>query len=147
MESRLRTSAPSSGGGDAMPSLDGRSVLVIDDERSTRDVIAAMLRRCGADVVLASSAAEGHSCVAEHRPDVIVCDIAMPGEDGYSFIQRLRAHEARHSLPRLPALAVTAFASAPERQKALHAGFDAHFGKPIDSNALIDTLLQLLRES
>lgn len=131
--------------------LNGKRIVVVEDDPDGREILGFILRDQQAQLALFDRAPKAFDHLAalsaDEWPHALISDIAMPGEDGYSFIRRLRAHEARHSLPRLPALAVTAFASAPERKKALHAGFDAHFGKPIDSNALIDTLLQLLRES
>jgi CheY-like chemotaxis protein/anti-sigma regulatory factor (Ser/Thr protein kinase) len=130
-ESRTRTSLPPPAEGDAPPSLDGLSVLVIDDDRSTRDVLTAMLRRCSAEVTPASSAAEGHARVAERRPDVILCDIAMPGEDGYAFLRELRRGSAR-----VPVIALTAFGRPDDESRALEAGFDAYLKKPVDPATL-----------
>jgi CheY-like chemotaxis protein len=127
MESRGRASVPSSTAGDALPSLDGISVLVIDDEPMTREVIAVMLRRCRAEVSIAESAAEGPARVAERRPDVILCDIAMPGEDGYAFLRELRRPG-----PHIPVIALTAFGRPDDRNRALDAGFDAYLKKPVD---------------
>ena len=126
-------------------------IVVVEDDPDGREILGFILRDQQAQLALFDRAAAAFEHLAalapDERPDALISDIAMPGEDGYSFVRRLREHEQRHALPRLPALAVTAFASAPERDKALRAGFDAHFGKPIDSNALIDTLLQLLSRS
>jgi CheY-like chemotaxis protein len=127
MESRARESASSSVAGDAIPSLDGMRVLVIDDESMTREVLAVMLRRCGANVALASSAADGHATLGNHHPDVILCDIAMPGEDGYAFLRELRRTGAR-----IPVIALTAFGRPDDRARALEAGFDGYLKKPVD---------------
>jgi PAS domain S-box-containing protein len=140
VESRARTSVPSSAAGDAPPRLDGLSVLVIDDEPYTRDVVAAMLRRCRADVAVADSAAEGHARVAERRPDVIVCDIAMPREDGYAFLRELRATH-----PGLPVIALTAFGRPDDRARALDSGFDAYLKKPVDPVTLAATVREVHR--
>jgi CheY-like chemotaxis protein len=135
METPVRASSASVPAGDALPSLDGLSVLVIDDESMTREVIAVMLRRCRAKVTLASSAAEGHARVAEHSPDVIVCDIAMPVDDGYSFVRELRK-----SGPPIPVIALTAFGRPDDLQRALEAGFDAYLKKPVDPVTLANAV-------
>ena len=135
MESRTRTAVASSTAGDAMPALDGMSILVVDDEPLTRDVLAAMLRRCRAEVILAATAAEAHERVAERRPDVIVCDIAMPGEDGYAFLRELR-----RAAPHIPAIALTAFGGPDDHTRALDHGFDAYLKKPVDPVTLATTV-------
>jgi two-component system CheB/CheR fusion protein len=109
----------------------GVRVLLIDDDDDTRGAFALMLHGLGAEVRAAGSAAEGLAAVDAFRPHVILCDIAMPGEDGYAFIRKLR------SLPRdrggqTPAAALTALASEEDRQRALSAGFQMHLAKPID---------------
>ena len=143
MESRMRASAPSSTAGDALPDLDGTYVLVIDDEANTREVVAAMLRRCRAIVAVAASAAEGLARVAEHRPDAIVCDIAMPGEDGYAFIRTLRASGAGAAA--IPVIALTAFGRPDDRTRALESGFDAYLGKPVDPVTLAEAVREVGR--
>ncbi|HEX6099552.1 MAG TPA: GAF domain-containing protein [Thermoanaerobaculia bacterium] len=142
-----RTSAPAAGtlspapaaGDNTLPSLHGLSVLIIDDESMTREVIAVMLRRCRASVAVAASAAEGHARVAERRPDVIVCDIAMPDEDGYAFLRQLRSAGG----PRIPVLALTAFGRPDDRNRALEAGFDAYLKKPVDPVTLANTVKEV----
>jgi CheY-like chemotaxis protein len=80
------------------------------------------------------------------KPNVIVCDIAMPGEDGYAFIRKLRAREGANGVP-IPTLALTALASVDDRHRALAAGFQAHMTKPIDIDRLRDAVLELARLS
>jgi signal transduction histidine kinase len=133
LEARTRTAAPLQS--NELPALDGMSVLVVDDESMTRDVVAAILRRCNAVVTTADSAREAHLRVAERRPDVIVCDIAMPGEDGYAFVRDLRAADHR-----MPVVALTAFGRPEDRDRALRSGFNAFLEKPVDPVTLATTV-------
>jgi PAS domain S-box-containing protein len=127
--------APSLGGDErawlgATPSLDGVRVLVLDDDGDARDLVRAILERCGAEVALASSAAEGIEAFMRQRPDVVVSDIEMPDEDGFTFIRRLRALGADAGSS-VPAAALTAYASTADRMKVLGAGFNIHVPKPV----------------
>jgi PAS domain S-box-containing protein len=121
-----------------MPSLEGMSLLVIDDEAMTRDVISVMLRRAGAKVVTADSVRAAHDALAGFRPDAILSDIAMPGEDGYTFLRGFREHDQT-----TPVIALTAFGRPEDREKALTSGFNAFLKKPIDPVALATTLRDL----
>jgi signal transduction histidine kinase len=133
MEARVRAATPLQS--NDLPALDGMSVLVVDDEPMTRDVVAAILRLCNANVVTASSAHEARLRVAERRPDVIVCDIAMPGEDGFAFARDLRSSDVR-----IPIVALTAFGGPEDRDRALSSGFDAFLKKPVDPVTLATTV-------
>jgi PAS domain S-box-containing protein len=123
---------------DELPSLAGTSVLVIDDESMTRDVVAAILRRAGATVTVAESAQAAHAALADFHPDVILCDIAMPVDDGYTFLRQLRAHD-----PTTPVIALTAFGRPEDRDKALESGFDAFLKKPVDPVVLAETVKKM----
>ncbi|HVG25561.1 MAG TPA: GAF domain-containing protein, partial [Thermoanaerobaculia bacterium] len=118
-----------------LPPLDDVSILVIDDEPMTRDVVAAILRMCHADVTTADSAEDARRRLAERVPNVIVCDIAMPVEDGYAFVGTLR-----ESGTRIPVIALTAFGRREDRERALAAGFDAFLVKPVDPTTLATTV-------
>ncbi len=124
--------------------LEGMRVVVVDDEPDARGFVGALLGACGAEVTLASSADEGLAAVARVRPDALVSDIAMPGADGYTLIARVRALP-----PELggatPAVAVSAFARAEDRERAARAGFERHLAKPIDPDELLDVLASLAR--
>ena len=123
-------------------SLEGISVLVVDDDEQSREVVAAQLRGCGAAVVLASTAAEAFDIVQREHVGVLLADIGMPDEDGYALIRRIRA------LPRaasIPAAALTAFAREEDRQQALHAGFQLHLAKPVDGRSLVSAVATLSR--
>ncbi len=117
------------------PSLDGLTVLVVDDEADARTLIKRVLEECGARVLLAASAAEGFEILRRERPSMIVSDIGMPGEDGYDFIRRVRKLPAAEG-GRTPAAALTAFARAEDRTRALRAGYQTHVAKPVEPTEL-----------
>jgi CheY-like chemotaxis protein len=112
------------------PSLAGIRVLVVDDDPDARELIGTILERYGAEVALGGSAQEGLSLLTKRSPHVVVTDIEMPQEDGYLFIRRIRALPAG-SGGRIPAAALTAYASAADRMKVLAAGFNMHVPKPV----------------
>ena len=97
-------------------------VLVVDDEADARELVQAALEGGGAIVTLASSSAEALEAIRVRKPDVVVSDIGMPDEDGYVFIRKLR-ELPRDGGGRIPAVALTAYARADDRRKALVAGF------------------------
>ena len=124
--------------------LEGLRVLLIDDESEARQVISVVLARRGADVKSCISAREAFTTLAEWRPDVILSDIAMPDEDGYSFMRRVR------SLPRdkggeTPAAALTAYARDEDRSQAFAAGYQMHISKPIAASQLVTMVGKLAR--
>ncbi len=117
-----------------LPSLAGIHVLLIDDQREARESLAALLRQAGAAVFVAASGKEALAQLeggAAGEDDVIICDIAMPGEDGYATLKRIRAWEAAHSRPRRPAIALSAFTQREDRMRALTEGFQMHLTKPV----------------
>jgi CheY-like chemotaxis protein len=130
----------------AAASLDGLKVLVIEDAKDTRDGFETFFQSLGAQVRTAASAAEGFSALTEFKPDVLMCDIAMPGEDGYSLIQRVRALKAGQG-GKTPAIAVTAYARTEDIRRVLEAKYDAHQAKPVDMLALSHLIAKLARES
>jgi PAS domain S-box-containing protein len=118
------------------PELDGLHVLVVDDEPDGRELLKSVLETCHARVSVAKSAAEALQIFARDRPEVLVSDIGMPDEDGYSLIRKLRA------LPKtqggdVPAVALTAYAQLSDRTRALMAGFHNHVSKPAEPQELI----------
>ena len=124
-------------------SLRGLTVMVVDDDDESRHVVAAHLESCDASVLTAGSAAEALDLLQQHSVHVLLADIAMPGEDGYSLIRRLRALNA--AVSSVPAAALTAFAREEDRQEALDAGFQLHLSKPIDAGSLIAAVATLAR--
>jgi PAS domain S-box-containing protein len=120
---------------DEAMSLMGLRVLVVDDDPDSRDLVGKILQDGQADVSTADSVAEALAALQRDRFDVLISDIGMPAEDGYSLLQRIRALE----LPgngHLPAVALTALARAADRTRAINAGFDLHLTKPIEPGAL-----------
>lgn len=124
-----------------LAALDGVRVLLIDDQEFTRDVVGAIFRRAGADVHSASSVREGLQQFAATAPDVVVCDVAMPEEDGYAFVREIRALPAPER--KTPIVALTAFSRPEDRDYALASGFDAYLKKPVDPLELAVTVLRL----
>jgi PAS domain S-box-containing protein len=116
--------------------VSGLHVLVVDDEPDARDLIAELLRYCNVQVSIADAAAPALAIVAGERPDVIVSDIGMPGDDGYDLVRSIRKL-GPDAGGRTPAIALTAYARIEDRTKALLAGFNAHVPKPIDPSELI----------
>jgi len=122
-------------------SLEGLSVLVVDDDRDSRDVVAAHLENSRASVLTAASVAEAMDVLQRERVDVLLADVAMPGEDGYSLVRKLRATSSGAAT--IPAAALTAHAREEDRQVALRAGFQMHLAKPIDARSLVAAIAAL----
>ncbi len=122
--------------------LYGLRVLVVDDEPDAREVVAAVLRQSGAEVHSSGSAAEALEQIEAWRPNLLVSDIGMPGEDGYALIKKVRALDAEHR-GGIPALALTAYASVEDRLRALSAGFQMHVAKPVDPLQLVEAVASL----
>jgi hypothetical protein len=125
----------------AVPVLDGTRlgglrILVVDDEPETLEMLAAVLSGCGAEVHTAASATDAFAELARWHPDLLISDIGMPGEDGYGFIQRVRALDPEQG-GRVPALALTAYARVEDRVRVLSAGFQMHVPKPIEPAELV----------
>jgi PAS domain S-box-containing protein len=115
--------------------------LVVDDEADARDVISAVLEDAGAMVATASSAAEGLAAFERFDAQVILSDIAMPDEDGFAFVRRLRELPAGKGVP---ILALTAFARPEDAARAIEAGFDGHLRKPVEPDALLGAVANVL---
>lgn len=115
----------------AGPSLRGLRVLVVDDDRDSRDLVHTILVGLGAEARECASASEGLRVVQEWRPDVLISDIEMPGEDGYTFIRKVRALDFTKG-GKTPALALTAYGSLEDRLRTLSSGYSMHVPKPVD---------------
>jgi len=111
--------------------LAGRRILVVDDEADARDLLAEILGQAGADVIVVGSADEALEMLRRWRPDVLVSDIGMPGDDGYVLIRKVRALGPEEG-SQVRALALTAYARSEDRALALEAGFHTHIAKPVD---------------
>jgi nitrogen-specific signal transduction histidine kinase/CheY-like chemotaxis protein len=148
-------SLPLSSTGDSTPPSDpiapqpgrqlcGAYLLVVDDDPDALELLGILLEREGAEVTLVDSASSARDSLRARLPDVIVCDVGMPEEDGYSFMRHLRASGERAGAF-IPALALTGHASAEDTRAALLAGFQMHVSKPLDPPRLLDCLVKLWR--
>jgi CheY-like chemotaxis protein len=135
---RQLPSAPSS----ESHALDGVRVLIVDDDADSRDLMAEVLTQAGAVAEAAPSAAAGFDALSRFHPHVLISDIAMPDEDGYAFMQRVRAMPMPETAA-IPSLALTAYARPEDRAKALAKGFTTHLGKPINPRDLIAAVASL----
>jgi len=142
----LRTAARFTSGAaigvDRLPALTGVRVLVVDDDADARDLVTAVLGQSGAEVVTASSTVEALDVLARARPHVLVSDLSMPGDDGYALLQRVRALGLDHD-GWVPAVALTAFARAEDRARALAAGYAVHVSKPVEPDELVEVVARL----
>jgi signal transduction histidine kinase len=129
---------------EAPAALSGLHLLVVDDEPETRALLRFVIEQCAARVTTAGSVAEGLAALRQDRFDLLISDIGMPGEDGYSFARKLRELPDENAR-RMPALALTAYARVEDRTAALRAGFNMHLAKPIDPNELLVVLETLIR--
>jgi signal transduction histidine kinase/ActR/RegA family two-component response regulator len=131
----------------AMTSLDRVRVLLIDDDTDARELSQAVLEQCGARVKAVSSSAEAIASLLDTpralMPHVIVSDLGMPAQDGYQLIRQIRAIDSE--LGRIPAVAVTGYATADDVQRALTAGFQLHISKPMDPAAFVAAVADLAR--
>jgi two-component system CheB/CheR fusion protein len=124
--------------------FDGLRVLLVEDDPATREATQRLLEMHGVQVSVAESAQVAHDTYAVDRPKLLICDIGLPGEDGFSLVRRLRQLEADQDLPRVGALALTAFAREEDQKHALDAGFDRHLPKPIDPDVLLTTIAEMV---
>ncbi|WP_394822818.1 ATP-binding protein [Pendulispora albinea] len=124
----------------SMRRLSGMRIMVVDDEEDARDLVMEVLRENGAEPRGARTVCDAMNMLDELRPDVILCDIGMPVDDGYTLIRRLRALEAERKTPPIPALALTAYARHEDKRKALEAGYHMHVPKPVEPAALVEAI-------
>ncbi|HEX6836686.1 MAG TPA: response regulator [Polyangia bacterium] len=118
-------------------------VLVVDDDEDSRDMLTMVFEQYGAAVERAASAAEALAAIERNRPHILLSDVGMPGEDGHSLIRRVREREGQGGL-KLPAIALTGYASAEDGARALAAGFQLHIAKPVDPAELLVLVSRLL---
>jgi CheY-like chemotaxis protein len=131
---------------DCADRLDGLKVLVVDDERDTRELLKVWLGECGAEVVAAGSAAEALEAISASVPDLLISDIGMPDVDGYDLMRRVRLLPD-DSGGRVPAIALTAYARAEDRMQALRAGYQMHMPKPVELAELVAIATSLAQRS
>jgi signal transduction histidine kinase/CheY-like chemotaxis protein len=134
---------PGSAMATALP-LAGVRVLVVDDEPDAREVAATVLERCGAQVTVAASASQALEALQRTRFDVLVSDVGMPEEDGYSLMRRIRGLATQRG-GAVPAVALTAYAGEQDRLRSLEAGFQTHLSKPMQPAELVAVVASLAR--
>jgi PAS domain S-box-containing protein len=125
--------------------LAGLRVLAVEDDEATLDALTELLSLQGAEMAGAASVNQALGLLADFAPDILVSDIGMPERDGYDLIREIRA--LGHDAEDLPAVAVTAFASPEDRQRALAAGFQVHLAKPVDPHELTDVIAGLAKSA
>ena len=130
-------------GASSVAPFDGLRVLVVDDDPASNDVVQALLASCGAEVRTAVSVGDAFALMARWQPDIVLSDISMPGEDGYALLSRLRAREDEST--QIPAIALTAYVGAADRERVLSAGFQAHVRKPLRSHDLLGAIEAAVR--
>jgi CheY-like chemotaxis protein len=124
--------------------LSGVNVLLVDDDSDTLSLMATALKRRQANVTAVSSAGEAIQAIRQKRPDVLVSDIAMPDEDGYGLIERVRSLE-NGGTKDIPAVAITAYAKDEDRERALSSGFQIYLAKPIELTELVSVVARAAR--
>ncbi len=127
--------------------LHGLHVLIVEDDLDTGSLLAEVVASSGAEARTAGSAAEALDVLGRWRVDLLLSDIGMPGEDGYSLIRKVRQRESAQGAKAVPAIAITAYARAEDRQTALAAGFDMHVAKPLDPEELLATVAEVAGRS
>ena len=115
---------------------------MVDDEADTRELISEVLKECGSEVVTSRSVTEAMAAIEQHKPDILISDLGMPDEDGYSLISKVRALPAEQG-GQIPAAALTAYARAEDRMRVLRSGFQFHLPKPVDAAELVTVVASL----
>jgi CheY-like chemotaxis protein len=141
---RLEGAGGPEGAGEALEPLDGVRVLVVDDDTTALDLVTVVLRQQGAEVTACRTVDEALATARRRCPDVVVCDIAMPGRDGFSLIRTLRSWSSGDG-GTVPAVALTAYARREDREQALTEGFQMHLTKPVEPRELVGAVARLGR--
>ncbi len=126
--------------------LYGLRILIVDDEADSRDMLKVVLEQYGADVLTAASAREAYEALQGWKPDVLVCDIGMPEEDGNSLIRKVRALDAEQG-GNTPAIALTGYVRVEDRRRALEAGYQLFLPKPVEVNELASRITNLIYQT
>ncbi|MBD2415761.1 hypothetical protein FACHB389_22755 [Nostoc calcicola FACHB-389] len=124
-------------------SLKELRLLVVDDDVDTRKILAILFKLEGAKIITVASAAEALKVMLYFQPDVLICDICLPNEDGYSLLKKVRTLSQEQRRPQIPAIAMTAFVNEEHRAHALLTGFQRHLYKPIDLKLLVHVVANL----
>jgi CheY-like chemotaxis protein len=141
-ERRVHPKAETGALPDCPPELSDLRVLLVDDEADSRDLLNLVLNSCGAIVTLANSAAEAFEAIKREKFDIVVSDIGMPEEDGFSLIRKIRELSNEEG-GNVPAIALTAYARAEDRVRALRSGFQMHIAKPVENSELLAAVANL----
>lgn len=120
--------------------LQNLRIMVVEDEPDARELLLVVLRQQGAEVLSTSSVQAALETIVTFQPDILISDIGMPGEDGYSLLRQVRTLPQYQSVENLPALALTAYAHPEDRERALAAGFQGHLAKPVDPTELVEVI-------
>src|SRR5262249_18737123 len=126
-----------------LPGLDGASVLIVDDEPDGRQLMVRIVEGRGARVTAVASGEDALERLQREHFDILVSDIGMPDVDGYELMRRVRSLDPQRTSP-IPAIAVTAYARAEDRQRSLLAGYQMHLSKPIEARELVAGIASLL---
>jgi CheY-like chemotaxis protein len=126
--------------------LDGLHVLVVDDHADTRELLSVTLTNFGADVKTCASSTDALATVKSWKPDCIVSDLGMPGEDGYELIKKVRALGKKDG-GKIPAIALTGFAGPHDKMQAIAAGYQTHIPKPVDLGDLTSEIVRLVQKN
>lgn len=140
-DERARLSAESGEASATAHLLSGLRVLVVEDEEDARELLSIALVHSGAEVEVAASVQDGLNTLVAFKPDIILSDIGLPGESGYDLISKVRSLA---ELRNIPAVALTAFATDKDRDRALAAGFQAHLAKPVEPDKLVEVIERLV---
>jgi PAS domain S-box-containing protein len=143
--SLLKAAASTAATADYQPSLEGVSLLIVEDEPDARDLLVTILEQHGAQVRAAASAAEALEAIKQSKPDLLLSDIEMPGEDGYSLLRKVKSMEAE--IGAIFVVALTAHTRLEDRVRALSAGFQSHISKPVKSDELISLISSQVKKS
>lgn len=125
------------------PDLSGQTVLVVDDDPDTRELLKRVIEECGAEVHTAPDAYAAMHFIERRMPDVLCSDIGMPGMDGYELVRWVRARASQRQ-GRVPAIAMTAFARPEDETRSLESGFDLHLSKPVEPGQVLAAIGELL---
>lgn len=128
---------------DAAP-LAGLKILAVEDDEDSRELLGVVLGQNGANVTTAITVLEALSSISQNLPDILVSDVGLPGEDGYSLIRKIRTMQNGQNA-RIPAIALTGFARPEDQERALASGFDAFVAKPIEPNALVEAIVKIAK--
>lgn len=128
-------------------SLKQLRLLVVDDDPDTRKILTTLFKLEGAEVIAAACASEALEAMLDFQPDILICDICMPDEDGYSLLEKIRILNKQQTQREIPAIALTAFVHEEDRSYGLFTGFQSYLYKPIDLKELVLLVSNLIEVS